>query len=67
MREMTALDDFWDIKAQEAAEEHGIVQRIDGLQRAIGLGRRASALKVAAGYADFLKAVHDLHAHAVVA
>jgi len=62
---MTVIDQFWDVRAQEAQEERSILDQIDSIQRAINLGRRSQALKNAAGFQDFLKAVTDLHTHAL--
>lgn len=62
---MIPVDNLWNVKAQEEAEERQLTDQIDSIQRAINLGRRSSALKNAAGFQDFVKAVTDLHTHAV--
>lgn len=63
---MTAPDSFWDVRAQERDEEDALKRKLGDVQRVMALGRRALALKGAAGFQDFLKAVGDLHAHGLM-
>ena len=62
---MTVLDQLWDIRAQERAEEEHLLAQIDSVQRAINLGRRAASMRNASGFQDFIQAVTDLHSHAL--
>ena len=61
----TAEDIFWDIKAQEEAEERILRDKIDTIQRKIGLCRRATALKGSPGFLEFLEATRALHEKAL--
>ncbi len=59
------IDQFWNVKEREAAEEQQLRDRLDAAQRAIALGKRALALKSAAGYQDFFKAIEDMRSHSM--
>lgn len=56
-------DSFWDIKQQESAAAEHFRNEIDGLERAIALGKRMSALSHAAGYQEFTSAIKDVEAY----
>lgn len=52
--------DFWDVNAQEQAVIAQYDKGIDGVERAIGLAKRMTALSGAAGFDDMLGAIKDL-------
>ena len=57
-------DAFWDIKQQEAAAAEHFRSEIDGLERAISLGKRMSALSHAPGFPEFTEAIRDVESYA---
>lgn len=62
---LTTQDPFWDIRSREAAEERELKQQLEGIQRALQLGNRARALRGGEGFKEFVRAVEDLHDHAL--
>jgi hypothetical protein len=60
-----SADIFWDVREQEAVEERVLRDKIDTVQRRIGLCRRARALQGAAGFAELLEATRGLYEKAL--
>ncbi|MCP4899955.1 MAG: hypothetical protein GY906_23550 [bacterium] len=53
-------DTFWDVRAQEKAEEQAFERQITDLDKAIAVGQKANQIRNAAGFSAFVKAVEDL-------
>lgn len=56
------LDTFWDIRAHDREEEAGLRSQIQRIDQQLDLKRRASALRSATGFEEFLGSIKTLAA-----
>jgi len=55
------LDTFWDVKAREKAEEEALAGEIRSIEAALSVVQKATALRHAPGFQDFVKALESMH------
>lgn len=63
--ELVYQDGLYDVRQGEADAKKDLEARARGLSGVINLGRRTLAMRAQPGYQDFVKAVEDLHTHAL--
>lgn len=54
------MDHFWDVRQQEAEEEKRVRLHVATIEAELSLAQRSAALRGAAGFADFMKALERL-------
>lgn len=54
------IDPFWDVRAREEQEELALSKAVAGYDAELDLMKKAEAMRLSSGYADFVKAIERL-------